>query len=170
MADLKNTAEVLSVYADEVSNLYRQKLIDGDAVATGNLVNSISTTVNISGTRAVVTLKLLDYWKNVEYGRKAGKFAPVDNITQWINIKPILPTESTTGDIPTEKQLSFLINRKIARDGIPARPYLAETLEEINEKYETLIIEALQRDFNEQVKLLLIEGLRNGKWNKVKII
>lgn len=170
MADLKKTAEILIAYADEVSNLYRQKLIDGGVVATGDLVNSVSTTVNISGSKAVVTLSLLDYWKNVEYGRAPGKFAPVDNITQWIRAKPVLPKENTSEQIPTEDQLCFLINRKIARDGIKERPFLAQTLEEVNQKYEQLIMEALQSDFNEDVNILIVEGLRDGKWNKVKFI
>jgi hypothetical protein len=55
----------------------------------------------------------LDYTQQLEDGRSAGGFPPVDQIEQWIEDKGILAIDA---DI-TIKQLAFLIARKIAREG-----------------------------------------------------
>jgi hypothetical protein len=62
-------------------------------------------------------IRVLMFGSNYTYyminGRKPGKFPPINAIEQWIKDKNIKPS----GDI-TEKQLAFLIARKIAVKGI----------------------------------------------------
>lgn len=55
-----------------------------------------------------------DYSQQLELGRKAGKFPPVDAIEQWIKDKGI--ANRIQGQISISS-LAFLIARKIARNG-----------------------------------------------------
>ena len=97
-----------------------------------------------------MSLSLVDYWKYVENGRRAGKFPPPDKIKRWIEIKPVLP-RPFNGKLPTIDQLTYLICRKIKLDGIKPRPLLKETLEEINKEYEDKISEALTQDLENEL-------------------
>lgn len=123
---------ILQQYGNLIIDSYRRKLNEGGSNATGLLGNSLSTTVNAEDGIYEVTLQIQDYWKYLEYGRLPGTFPNIDAIRKWIQVKPVLPTPSSNGKIPTLEQLTFLISRKIARDGIEPRYYLNNTLDEID--------------------------------------
>lgn len=55
-----------------------------------------------------------NYAQQLETGRQAGKFPPINAIVQWIEDKGI--ASRLNGEI-TKNQLAFLIARKIAREG-----------------------------------------------------
>lgn len=143
--------EALWEYGEAVRDLYQKRLLSDGKKASGNLINNIQTLVAYKGTEFVVYLELEDYWRWVEDGRKPGKFPPEEAILSWIKAKPVLPTPDSNGKLPTEKQLSFLIRRKIAREGTPAGHQLKETIESINSKYIPILQEALQQDFDTYV-------------------
>lgn len=122
---------ILKAFAKDLQRLYTSKLPS----ASGNLVNSVTSIINKNGNEYEVIFSLLDYWKVVEEGRKAGKFPPPEAIKKWIRVIPVFPRPYTlpTGRqvIPTENQLAFLIGRKIATEGMQARPYLQESINEL---------------------------------------
>ena len=76
-------------------------------------------------------MSFADYWKWAEYGRKPGKFPPIEKIKEWIKVKPILP-RPTDGKLPTENQLAFLIARKIATKGTKGSGVYAKTVKEFD--------------------------------------
>lgn len=123
---------ILQQYGNLIIDSYRRKLNEGGSNATGLLGNSLTTQVNAEDGIYEVTLQIQDYWKYLEYGRLPGTFPNIDAIRKWIQVKPVLPTPSSNGKIPTLEQLTFLISRKIARDGIEPRYYLNNTLDEID--------------------------------------
>ena len=123
---------ILEEYGNEIINTYRRKLYEGGSTATGTLGNSLTTQVNAEDGIYEVTLQIQDYWKYLEYGRLPGTFPNIDAIRKWIQVKPVLPTPSSNGKIPTLEQLTFLISRKIAEKGIEPRYYLNNTLDEID--------------------------------------
>lgn len=124
--------QVLYTMGDQIINTYRRKLSDGGTNASGLLGNSVSCIVQTNEGIYDLCLSLQDYWKYVEYGRQPGKFPPIEKIKEWITIKPVVPN-IYSGKLPTTEQLSFLIARSIARNGIPAKNYLGSTLDEIRE-------------------------------------
>lgn len=113
--------------AERIADAYRKTLADKGIDATGSLGQSAKTAVTINGNRLIVSLNLDDYWKYVEYGRRAGKMPPIDAIEGWVKIKPVVPN-AVNGKIPSSRQLAFLIARKIGREGIPAKRPLEATL------------------------------------------
>lgn len=56
----------------------------------------------------------MNYSEQLEYGRRAGKFPPIESIKRWIEDKGI--AARIRGDISVSS-LAFLIARKIAREG-----------------------------------------------------
>lgn len=122
---------ILQQYGNQIIDSYRRKLYEGGSNATGLLGNSLTTQVNAEDGIYEVTLQIQDYWKYLEYGRLPGTFPNIDAIRKWIQVKPVIPT-MLNGKIPTLSQLTYLISRKIARDGIEPRYYLNNTLDEID--------------------------------------
>lgn len=150
MNEFKHLKETLERYAIDVKELYKSKLTEDDARASGELINSVNYILNFNTKSFEVSLSLVDYWKYVENGRRAGKFPPPDKIKRWIEIKPVLPRPYNS-KLPTIDQLTYLICRKIKLDGIQPRPLLKETLEEINKEYEDKISEALTQDLENEL-------------------
>ena len=113
--------------AQGVVEQYRKVLADEGINASSTLSNTAEVEVELNGNRLLVSLNLEHYWKYVEYGRRPGKFPPIDAIKGWIKVKPVVP-DARTGKVPSEDQLAFLIARKISREGTPARHALNKTV------------------------------------------
>lgn len=124
--------QILQQYGNQIVDSYRRKLYAGGNNATGLLGNSLSTTVYAEDGIYEVVLQIQEYWKYLEYGRNPGRFPNIDAIRQWIQVKPVIPTVQSNGKVPTLNQLTYLISRKIARDGIEPKYYLNKTLDEID--------------------------------------
>lgn len=83
--------------------------------ASGKWAESLEA--QIVGNRGIILGE--PYTQQLEHGRTAGKFPPIDMIEQWIQDKGILAIDA---DI-TLKSLAFLIARKIARQGYDREGY-----------------------------------------------
>lgn len=140
--------QILNQYGETVINNYRRALYEGGSNASGKLGNSLGHfTITGEGTYELF-LRLEDYWKYVEYGRSAGKFPPFEAIKQWIQIKPVIPT-AYNGKLPTINQLTYLISRKIATEGIQPKNYLQNTLDNLDlQPLEDAITRSLENKFD----------------------
>lgn len=146
---------ILQQYGNQIIDSYRRKLYEGGSNATGLLGNSLTTQVNAEDGIYEVTLQIQDYWKYLEYGRLPGTFPNIDAIRKWIQVKPVIPTVQSNGKIPTLEQLTFLISRKIARDGIEPRYYLNNTLDEIDlTPLEEGITRSLEKQLDNELRQL----------------
>ena len=85
--------------------------------ASGNFANELEV---IQPTTTRVQLWGADYAQQLETGRQAGRFPPINAIKQWIQNKGI--ANRLNGEI-TVSQLAFLIARKIAREGWKRQGY-----------------------------------------------
>lgn len=149
MADaLFNPDELMAVLEDlarDVREGYIDQLELHDRRATGNLIDSVHTTIEVRGTTYIVWLNLADYWKYVEYDTKP-HWPPPPAILKWILVKPVIPRPDYNGRIPTPKQLAFLIGRKISEVGTKGSHDLQKTENAVLPMYEERLLEALQRD------------------------
>lgn len=146
---------ILQQYGNQIIDSYRRKLYEGGSNATGLLGNSLTTQVNAEDGIYEVTLQIQDYWKYLEYGRLPGTFPNIDAIKKWIQVKPVIPTVQSNGKIPTLSQLTYLISRKIARDGIEPRYYLNNTLDEIDlTPLEEGITRSLEKQLDNELRQL----------------
>lgn len=154
----KNLKEVLENYGKELVEQYRQTLTDKKINASYELSNSLRYIVDTKTKgRFEVNISLLDYWKYIENGRKPGKMPPIDAIERWVEIKPVLPRPMSNGKLPTQRQLAYLIARKIGIEGIAPKPILAENVENLNDIFLPLIEEAIAKDIQREVEMIVKE-------------
>jgi hypothetical protein len=115
------------VWAQQVVTNAKSILIQNRKVASGRLVNSVRYTVNSQG--KISFLYDID-GKWVTQGRRRGsRFPPPAPILKWIKEKGIRGRDSKTGRFITDKSLTFLISRAIARDGIAPLPFMKMAIE-----------------------------------------
>ena len=144
---LSEFLSTLEEYSEKAKELYKRKLTDKDINASYKLFNSVETTVKRGDDEFTVTINLEDYWKDVEDGKEPGDPPSIGKLISWIRIKPVIPYADSRGRLPTEKQLAFLIWRKIDEKGTDGRHVLAETVEELNNYYLPKLQQALDSDF-----------------------
>lgn len=147
--EFNNLRSVLLDYAIALQNKYKDNLLLSDRVATGELVKSVQYKLDFKDKEFIIYLELEDYYKYVENGTKP-HFPPVNAILNWIKAKPVLPTP-INGKLPTPKQLAYLIGRKISEVGTEGSHDLEKSSKTISEEYEELILEALEKDINEDL-------------------
>lgn len=80
--------------------------------ASGDFANSLEVVMLNNDTKAQLWGN--SYAQQLETGRSAGKFPPINAILKWIDDKNI--SARLNGEI-NKNQLAFLIARKIAREG-----------------------------------------------------
>lgn len=134
---------VLHEYAETVRDLYKEKLVEADRLASEDLYNSVEAQVVVNGTEYLVQIRALDYWKYVEWDTKP-HWPPVQSLLRWIRVKPVLPRSG--GSVPRPEQLAYLIGRKIAREGTKGSHDLALASTETNRRFRDAINEALAQD------------------------
>lgn len=152
---LIEVGRVLSEYAKRFEELIKRKIQDEDLIATGNLLASISTEVILDGVVYKVILNSLDYIKYLEHGTRP-HFPPEEPIVKWIRARKLPTRETCGGNLPSEKQLSFLVRRKIGLEGTEAKPIIATTTKELNEQYIPRIVEALKTDIINSLPSLIL--------------
>lgn len=154
---LINTAELedaLHQIAEDVRQGYIDKLLREDHKATGNLIDSITATVDVEGAVYEVNLHLADYWKYLEDGTKP-HWPPRSAILKWIKAKPVIPRPDSRGRIPSQESLAFLISRKIAREGTKGTHDLRETTDAIIPFWKERLREILGRMWGDYLQKVI---------------
>lgn len=156
--EFPNLTRVLNEYAQGLVENYKAALGAESINASGELANSVKYIIDdkVKG-RFEVKLELLEYWKYVEYGRKAGKMPPISAIKQWIEVKPIIPRPMKNGKLPTINQLAYLISRKIGLEGTKGRGVLSERIENANRVFWEDIEDAILKDLGIQLDVIFEE-------------
>ena len=145
MIEFKNLQQTLEELGKAIKLRYQENLIESDRKASYNLIESVQYHTVINGYELSIDLEMADYWKYVEDDTKP-HWPPIDKILEWVRIKPVLPQPMANGNLPTEKQLAFLISRKINEVGTTGSHDLERTLDEIDDEWDERIIEALDAD------------------------
>ena len=152
----ENLTSVLNDFGKILVEEYKDNLILEDVNASDNLYNSVTYMVERNDKTFEVKLSLADYWVYVEKGRRAGgKFPPVSAIERWIEVKPVLPRPMSNGKLPTNKQLAYLIGRKIAIEGISPKPLLQRSVDDVWNNMREFISEALAKDLKKEINIEL---------------
>ena len=146
LIDLPHVQAVMEEMAIAIRNEYQDNLIRNDRIASGDLLNNIEYEITRGDFTYTIYVKMKDYWYYVENGRKAGKWPPIDNILNWITVKPVLPRPNAEGKLPTPQQLAFLIARKIGEEGTEGTQDLRKATDTIWDTFEDRLYEAIDED------------------------
>lgn len=154
--EFKHTINILNEFGKALVEEYKDSLILNDVNASDTLYNSVRYIVDAGDTKFSLSLGLEDYYIYVENGRKAGKWPPITAIERWIEVKPVLPSPDVNGNLPTTKQLAYLISRKIGLEGIAPRPLLKQSIENIWYVFEEFLDEAFTKDIEENINEIMV--------------
>lgn len=146
LIDLPHVQAVMEEMAIAIRNEYQDNLIRNDRIASGDLLNNIEYEITRGDFTFTIYVKMRDYWYYVENGRKAGKMPPIQNILDWVKIKPVLPRPNSKGKLPTPQQLAFLIARKIGELGTEGTHDLRKATDTIWDTFEDRLYEAIDED------------------------
>lgn len=119
--------------------------------ASGNLLRSLMMNVIQDGTKFDIRLEGPLYGIFLENGTKP-HFPPIDKILEWVRIKPVLPRPMANGKLPTDKQLAFLIARKISQVGTEGTHLFDKIVDQKNyvERLSLAIAQELTKEFDEE--------------------
>lgn len=148
--------QVLEAYGKALVENYRQGLKDGNHIATGNLYNSVKSYVNVDGKYFEVDFEMPDYGEYLEEGTRP-HFPPTDAIENWIRVKRIVPRRDDQGKLPTEKQLAFLISRKISEDGTKGTHLFERANALTFNDWSRLIDQAVETDITNNLAAIISE-------------
>lgn len=151
--------EVLQDYSQKFIDAFHKSIERHNRMASGNLWQSVKAPVKVMGQKVVLEIRMDDYWRWVNDGRKAGSKQPptaamlkhianrrmnykdIQNFytnKKGLKIKRKKPLQK---DVAL-KTLAFLIGRKIKKKGIKPTHFADEVIESnlINEMEKELSI------------------------------
>ena len=155
--EFPRTIEVLGRLADDVRAGYIDQLKKHGhptRYGTDRLSDTITAQVEVDGKSFTASLNMNFYWKYLEGGTRP-HWPPSSAILNWVQIKPVIPRPDGNGRIPTQKQLAFLISRKIAKHGTEGTHGFQATRDAILPMYYEKIEQALAEDVGAFVKTVL---------------
>ena len=154
MSEFKHTIQAIDEFGRLIVDNYKAEL-EACGYQDGQLYRTLNYSVKMYNSSWLISISLEEYWKYIEYGRRPGKMPPVSAIENWIKVKQILPRPITLKSgksvVPTIPQLSFLIARKIGRDGIRPRPFFKQSFEDAKREFLQKIEEAILADIKESL-------------------
>lgn len=129
----ENTQRVLEDLAPRMLDEYKK------------LGNTENVTVTVGDLE--VSLHLPSYWYYIEHGRGPGKFPPIEAIQNWMTAKHIVPREDRT--VP---QVSYLIARKIAKEGTQGKHAAEGTIDFVKNTFLPQLYSAIVQDVKSNLK------------------
>ena len=146
----KEISDAEKIWAQEVVTNAKSILTRYRKIASGKLINSVRYTVNSKGD--IIFLYDED-GKWVRLGRRKGaRFPPPAPISRWIRAKGIVGKNRETGKPLTNGQLTFLISRAIARDGIQPLPFMKMAYKESIKKLSPKLAKVKARAVVQRLK------------------
>ena len=142
------TDEIRKITSDLLER-YKTAITDAGKTASGQLEKTASYRVNISGSYVEIIFNLESYWKYIENGTRP-HFPPIDAIERWIRVKRIVPRTNGGKQIPTTRQLAYLIGREISVSGTKPTKLLQQTIDGADDLIE-LIIDELAKQLQEEI-------------------
>lgn len=142
---------------------YGQKIIDGlqksldrNKDATGALRQSMRFEIKILGDKYLFNLKIKDYYKWVDEGRKPGKMPPEAEIMKWVKVKFLNKATRMAGKpkkIKDIRSVAYAIRKRIAERGIKGTNFYSKV---INKTLLSDMKRDIAKEFKQDVLITLI--------------
>lgn len=184
MAGATTPRQVLEDYSQKFIDALKKSLVDNNRFASGVLSQSIKAPVKIMGQKVVLEIRMDEYWKFVEYGRKAGaKQPPQDAMLDFIRDRGIsvelskrrtkkiksLKNKKVKKGLKQQsleqkrKSLAFILGRSIAKKGIKPTHFASEVM---NGKLRETMEKELSASVGRLIKVEIASVIDNGNNNK----
>ena len=113
-----NIQLVLDEYGKEFAEYLKTLMEKKDKVASGALKSSIKCETQPNSNHSVYKVVLFHkpYLKYLENGTRP-HWAPIKPLVEWVHNKGIPTGDGKKGNLPTEKQVAYAVQYKIAKEG-----------------------------------------------------
>jgi len=129
------------------------QLKDADKIATGKLAKSVDYELIETLDKISVGIKALDYFENVDSGRRKGaKPPPTGAIVKWMKTRGIKGRNRKTGRFQTQQQTAFAIARGISKNGIKPTYVVKKSLKKLKGLQAKLLTEAAVEDMTKMIQ------------------
>lgn len=144
--EFNNVQTLLDEFGREFVEDLKTRMVKGKKNATWNLYNSLRTTTGQTGDEIELDLHHLEYMQYVEYDTRP-HWAPIQPLVQWVSDKKI-PTRESTGNkkLPTEKQVAYMVQHKIAKEGTKGTGFIRELQIENFPQWKKRLQQAIDAD------------------------
>lgn len=170
--------QLLKVWMTEIIMALRKSLEDDNAIATRNLIQSITAEIKVYGHSFTIEFTMDDYWKNIEYGQKPGTLVPIEALEKWVTVKGLAKpsskfksmskylTKKTYGTLRKERVLNLknIIAKRVQssilkRGTYPRHSFGVVFNEKLEHDLEARIREAVGKDINVKILEMLPKDL-----------
>lgn len=135
MAEGISPREIIASYEQKFIDAFQDSLTKHDKVSGGGLFQSVKAITKVYGQKIILEIRMDDYWKWVDEGRKKGsKQPPIEPILKFIANRGLTPKPlKTKSKKPLNRQeqyrsLAFIIARSIKRKGIKPTHFASEVM------------------------------------------
>jgi hypothetical protein len=129
---------------NQTGQLITDKMIDtaiaNGSLASGQLIRSIGFKETSKNETTGITVSTVDYAKWVDEGRRPGKMPPVQDILQWVKVKPVRARRLT------QESLAWAIAKTIAKRGVRPRPFIQNSINSVMRNFRDDLILAGRED------------------------
>ena len=142
--------DVLNELGDRIVAEMKSELRSKKKKASGNLINNLQA--KAVGKQLIIKSKGAEKYQSVvDLGRRPGKGVPPDNLRKWISTKKLRPDKAR--NVKTERDLYFVIQRKIKNEGIQGIGYSTASLQ----KFGPIIGQAVGLKYQEELARIMKE-------------
>ena len=142
--------DILTELGKRIVTEIKTELRSKDKRATGTLIDSLEA--KAAGKQLTIKSPGAEKYQSVvDLGRRPGKGVPPDNLKKWISIKGLRPDKSR--NVKTERDLYFVIQRKIKNEGIQGIGYSTASLQ----KFGPIIGQAVGLKYQEELARIMKE-------------
>jgi hypothetical protein len=114
-------------------------------VKTGNLYKSINVSFDPKKNQIIVSM--LEYWADVNYGRKKGKYVPLKPLMAWIRAKGFNKNEETGKFQKFKiKGMAIAVSKNIKKFGIAPTYFYDDAFKGFKKRFDDDAIKALGID------------------------
>lgn len=135
------SAELINNIIDDLNN----KEIN----TTGGLAKSLKFDLSRTANLVTVKFKAKSYWRQVDKGRRPGKYVPIKPLTRWARIKLGLDSEDA-------RSAAFAISKSIKKKGKKGTDVFTKNIEKARKDFLDLI----QTSSREDIIDLLRQNIR----------
>lgn len=143
----------------------------GNKVASGNLLNSLTYSVEATTQGGVLKITYADYFKNVNMGRRPRvKRVPLNVLLKWIKIKKIRGRDKR-GRFIKDLSLAWAVQTNIFKYGIRPTYIYDKTLDSIEDLFDNPppeieaelndLFDAIEGDINNLLENMVEEEFKN---------
>jgi len=124
--------QVLEDFGNEVLKKFQTNLKKDQAIASGELFQSMNFSSKIMGQKFHFVLDMgVDYWEAVDKGRRPGKQPPLNDIIKWVNTKATFggfANVPNISDRAVQRGLAYVIARKIGKRGKKGNSFYSKVI------------------------------------------